>query len=104
MLTEKQGVQHCVHILDDFLFIGQPNSPEYYSSLLAFHVLAKDLGLPIKSDKTVNPCISLTFLGIELDTVRYVRRPEDKLLKLKSEIQSFQLNRFATLQELQSLI
>ena len=105
MLTEKLGVQHCVHILDDFLFIGPSNSSECYSSLLAFHVLAKDLGLPIKSEKTVYPCTSLTFLGLELDTVRFeVRLPEDKLHQIKLEIQSFQLKRSATLQELQSLI
>ena len=66
MLTEKPCVQHCVHILDDFLFIGPPtcNSSKCYSPLLAFHVLAKDLGFPIKSEKTVYPCTLLTFWGL----------------------------------------
>lgn len=78
-------------MLDDFLFIGTPSSPECYSSLLAFYVLAKDIGLPIKSEKTVYPTTILTFLGLELDTVQFqVRLPNDKLIQLQSEINKFQ--------------
>lgn len=29
ILTTKFGVQHCVHMLDDFLFIGAPSSRSY---------------------------------------------------------------------------
>lgn len=105
ILTTKFGVQHCVHMLDDFLFIGAPSSPECYSSLLAFYVLAKDIGLPIKSEKTVYPTTILTFLGLELDTVQFqVRLPNDKLIQLQSEIKKFQNRHSVTLQELQSLI
>lgn len=87
ILTTKFGVQHCVHMLDDFLFIGAPSSPECYSSSLAFYVLAKDIGLPIKSEKTVYPTTILTFLGLELDTVQFQDRlPNGKLIQLQTEI------------------
>lgn len=96
---------HCVHILDDFLFLSEPHSPKCYSALLAFYQLAKDIGLPIKSEKTVYPTTTLIFLGLELDTLNFeVRLPQDKLTQLKAEIKKFQARRSATLKELQSLI
>lgn len=81
-----------------FLFVGPPRSPDCYSSLLAFHSLAKDINLPIKSEKTVYPTTTLTFLGLELDTLKFeIRLPIDKLDRLKSEIKAFQNKRTATL-------
>jgi hypothetical protein len=72
---------------------------------MAFHVLAKQIGLPIKAEKTVYPTTKLTFLGLELDTLSYqIRLPQDKLDQLKSEIQKFTTKKSATLRELQSLI
>lgn len=105
ILESKFSVLHCVHILDDFLFISPPNSSKCYSALLAFYQLAKDIGLPIKSAKTVYPTTTLTFLGLELDTLKMeIRLPLDKLTQLKAEIKKFQTKHSATLKELQSLI
>lgn len=105
ILETKFSVIHCVHILDDFLFLSEPHSPQCYSALLAFYQLAKDIGLPIKSEKTVYPTTTLIFLGLELDTLNFeVRLPQDKLTQLKAEIKKFQARRSATLKELQSLI
>lgn len=105
ILEEKFKVGYCVHVLDDFLFVGSPRSPDCYSSLLAFYSLAKDINLPIKSEKTVYPTTTLTFLGLELDTLKFeIRLPTDKLERLKSEIKAFQNKRTATLRQLQSLI
>ena len=47
ILHDKFAVVHCVHILDDFLFIGYQNSPGCYDALIAFHTLANDINLPI---------------------------------------------------------
>ena len=105
ILENKFSVSHCVHVLDDFLFIGPPNSPQCYSALMAFHVLARDICLPIKSSKTVYPTTTLTFLGLELDTVKFeIRLPEDKLVTLRTEVQKLITQRSATLRQLQSLI
>lgn len=64
----KFSVTHCVHILDDFLFIGPPNSSKCYSALMSFYKLAQDIGIPIKPSKTVLPTTTLTYWGLELDT------------------------------------
>lgn len=68
ILEHKFSVTHCVHILDDFLFIGPPNSSKCYSALMSFYKLAQDIGIPIKPSKTVLPTTTLTFWGLELDT------------------------------------
>ena len=105
ILENKFSVSHCVHVLDDFLFIGPPNSPQRYSAFMAFHVLARDICLPIKSSKTVHPTTTLNFLGLELDTVKFeIRLPEDKLVTLRTEVQKLITQRSATLRQLQSLI
>lgn len=57
--------------------------------------LFKDIGITIKQSKTVLPSISLTFFGIELDSV--VR----KAIHL---IQTYKARKTVTLQELQSII
>lgn len=105
ILESKFKVSHCVHVLDDFLFIGQPNTKECYDALLSFYTLATDINLPIKSEKTVLPTTTITFLGLELDSVKFeVRLPEDKLVDMRRKICTFKKKRSATLQELQSLI
>jgi hypothetical protein len=105
ILQHKFQVGHCIHVLDDFLFVGKPHSTECYDALLAFYTLATEINLPIKKEKTVLPTTTLTFLGLELDTVRFeVRLPEDKLISLRNRINHFKKKRTATLLELQSLI
>lgn len=90
ILQSKFTVFHCVHILNDLLFLGPPQSFECYSALLAFHVLAKDIGLPIKTEKTVYPTTTLTVFGLEFETICFqVRLSQDKLEQLKSEINKF---------------
>ena len=105
ILENKFLVSRCVHVLGDFLFIGTPNSSKCYSALMAFHVLARDICLPIKSSKTVYPSTTLTFLGLELDTVKFeIRLPEDKLVALRNEMKKLVMQKSATLKQLQSLI
>lgn len=105
ILEHKFQVQGCAHILDDFFFIGPPNSPACENALLSFYSLSRQISFPIKQEKTVYPTTILTFLGLELDSERMeVRLPDDKLLKLKLEVQSFLSRSKATLKELQSLI
>lgn len=70
-----------------------------------FYKLAQDIGLPIKPSKTVLPTTTLTFLGLELDTVEFeIRLPEDKLVSLMVEVLKLKSQKSATLTQLQSLI
>ena len=67
----KFSVKHCVHILDDFLFVGKPYTSERHDALAAFHFLAEDINLPIKSEKTVLPTTTINFLGLEIDSLTF---------------------------------
>lgn len=72
---------------------------------MSVYQLAQDIGLPIKSSKTVLPTTTLTFLGLELDTEKFeIRLPQDKLVSLREEVLKLKSQKSATLKQLQSLI
>jgi hypothetical protein len=72
---------------------------------LNFSKLSESLGVPLKREKTVRPCTTLTFVGIELDSIEMEKRlPLDKLTKIKQLLKEFSVRKKVTLKELQSLI
>jgi hypothetical protein len=56
------------HIIDDFLFIGPPNSDKSLHDLNYFLQLCNRIGIPIKAEKTVYPTTVITIYGIEIDS------------------------------------
>lgn len=101
----KFGVPNMLHILDDFLFLGPPDSPICNLSLHQFMSMCAVLGVPIKGKKTEGPSTTLVFLGIELDTVNMeARLPEEKIVKIQNALHSAKRRKKMTLRELQSLI
>ena len=54
------------HILDDFIFIGLPNSLRCLQDLNLFMALENELSIPIKHAKTCFPATLITAHGIEL--------------------------------------
>ncbi|KAK3086988.1 hypothetical protein FSP39_000072 [Pinctada imbricata] len=98
-------VPGCVHVLDDFLYLGPPRSDLCNKSLNYFLNVCKEIGVPIKAAKTVYPTTCLTFLGLEIDSMAFeIRLPPDKLSKLKNAITEALNMRKMTLRQLQSLI
>ena len=93
------------HILDDFIFIGPPNSVSCLQDLNRFITLADELYIPIKHEKTCLPSILITVHGIELDTVKWEAcLPSDKVHNLQSSIADVCKCRSVPLQQLQSII
>ena len=67
-------------------------------------MLCSYLGIPMAPEKTVGPSTTLTFAGIELDTVLMeARLPQEKLDKCRELLAAFLRWRKVTLQEIQSL-
>ena len=94
IIDHKLGGSGCVHFLDDFLFVGPANSPLCLQTLEMFLTMSKQIGLPIKADKTVFPTTTLTFLGLDLDSeLMEIRLPLDKLGKLKDQFNHFKLKK-----------
>ena len=69
--------------------------------------LLQDIGVPVAHNKTVQPTTSMTFLGINIDTVkREISMPQDKIGPLRDEIAAVLSapTKKITLNKIQSLV
>ena len=99
----KLGINHIIHLLDDFHIIAKSQSL-CQEQLYLFLNLRSYLGIPMASEKTCGPATTLSFAGIELDSVSFeARLPLDKIDKCLSLIANFLTRKKVTLIEIQSL-
>lgn len=98
-----EGDRVILHYVDDFLFVVKHEKAA--RALLAGALsLCQDLGLPMAADKTEGPTQCLTFLGIELDTIKMeARLPADKLSALRQLGLDWVDKEHASIAEIQSL-
>ena len=105
ILNVKFKIDGISHLLDDFFFVGKTGTAECLTALNTFLALADNLGIPIKSEKTVYPTTSLNIYGIEIDSKAMVARlPRDRMDKIASFLQEFKVKRKVSLMELHSLL
>ena len=101
----RRGIRFLLHYLDDFLFIGEPDSLEAATAKAYATEVFNELGVPVASHKTEGPETCVTFLGIVIDTHRFqVRLPEDKLTRLKALVQVWHSKRGCSRRELELLL
>lgn len=101
-MMERKGYDTCVYI-DDFVTIAtsQEACVEAMNCLI---FLLRKLGFAINWNKVVGPTQQLVYLGIEIDTVHMcLRLPDDKLVKIRSEIQMAMTRQRLSKRQLQSL-
>ena len=99
------GVHHFIHYLDDFFFVGPPNSVACAWMLETAVPLYTKLGLPVAPSKVEGPSTVLTFLGIELNSVQLeLRLPQVKILRLRETLKEWIGRRFPSKHQLQSFI
>ena len=102
---QRKGIPEIYHYLDDFIVIAPANSPlcHQYLAILDKECLA--LGVPLAAHKRAGPTTTLTFLGIEIDTVAgQIRLPSDKLARLTATITQWKDRHSCPKNHLQSLI
>lgn len=95
-----------VHYVDDFLFVVQSTDGGVQARFMLEGALSlcKFLGVPMAELKTEGPTTCLTFLGIELDTVRMEARLDAaRLAELRALCLAWQSRGAASAVELQSL-
>ena len=93
------------HILDDFFFIGPPNSHKCRNDLENFLALCGRINIPMNMEKTFGPVTRIIIYGIEVDSVDMVSRlPLDKLEKCRRLVRQCKNRKKVTLRDLQSLI
>ena len=105
ILNHEFGIKGVSHLLDDFFFVGRPNSQQCQLALDTFLWLCADIGVPIKEEKTQLPVKVITIYGIEIDSaVMEARLPQDKISKIAELLSLFKHKKSVTLRELQSLL
>lgn len=58
--------------------------------LVLMHKLCEELGLPAEPDKDEGPAASISFLGMELDSIAMeIRLPHEKLSRMRSKLSSW---------------
>lgn len=105
-VVRYEASSRCViHYLDDFFFVSPGGSDQCQFLLDTFKFFMLKFGVPLSAEKTEGPTTILSFLGIEIDSVRLVfRLPEDKLKKLIDVVDGFCAVRKVTLRQMQSLL
>ena len=104
-MVAREGVEHIYHYLDDFAVIGPPDSPCCQQALDVLVAKFAALGVPLAMEKLDGPTPVITFLGIEIDTIKQeLRLPEDKLTRLLSLVSEWRCRKACTRRELESLI
>ena len=93
-----------LHYLDDF-FLCAKTYDECLEAMRVFQAICLELGVPLAPDKIEGPSQTITYLGIEIDTIAQVcRLPADKLTKIVDELNSWRQRSSVTKRELLSLI
>ena len=87
---QKLNIDHILHLLDDFLIL--PLSAKLCKDQLdLFLNLCSYLAIPMAPEKTCGPATTLSFAGIELDSIcSEARLPLDKIHKSTQVISEFE--------------
>ena len=100
---KKLNIAHILHLLDDFLIVAA-SAKLCQDQLDLFLNLCSYLGIPMAPEKTCGPATTLSFAGIELDSIcSEARLPLDKIHKSTHLISEFLGRKKVSLREVQSL-
>ena len=78
-VVKSRGAGHVFYYVDDFIFVGPPQSPDCHHDLQIFSQSCAMLGVIIADEKTKGPATCVTVLGIEVDSrAMELRLPEEK--------------------------
>ena len=101
----QQGISPLIHYLDGFLTMGPAESTICHDNFATIQRFCQELGIPLALDKLEGPSQSLTFLGIDLDTVcMEARLLEDKLTRIRALLLSWLRRKKSTKREILSLV
>ena len=103
ILIHVYAIPYILHYLDDFFLADNTKKLAAYMEVMknAFAWL----GVPLAPAKIEGPTTRITYLGIEIDSVKFtIKLPEDKLHSLQVELALWVNRRSCTKKELLSLI
>jgi hypothetical protein len=101
----QSGIQHQIHYIDDFLFIGAPATDEGARALAIALRILEHLGVPVAEHKTEGPSTCVCFLGILIDTRNLeLRLPPEKIERLRVLLQQWKSKKACKRKELESFL
>ena len=104
-IMQQQGVGWLAHYVDDFITVGSPGSGECGTYMDIMHRVCEDAAMPIEPEKDEGPATTISFLGLELDSVAgEIRLPQEKLQKLRAMLGRWRGRKACKKRELLSLI
>lgn len=102
---ERKGVAHLFHYIDGFIRVGTAGSSECHVNAEIMHDVCETLGLPVEPEKDEGPASTITFLGIEIDSMAMeVRLPKEKLARLRSDRSTWRGRKACKKRDLLSLV
>ena len=79
-MMEVRGANPVLHYLDDFVTLGEPDFKQCNTNLHIMQQTCHDAGVPVEDGRMEGPSTTISFLGMELDTMAMeIRLPADKL-------------------------
>ena len=103
-VMKERGVSFVEHYIDDFITLGAPKSGECARNVQIMLQTCEGAGVPVEESKSEGPALSLTFLGIDVDSVAMeLRLPADKLLQLQTLLKQWRGKKACTKRELLSI-
>ena len=98
------GIADIIHYLDDF-FMCAPSFDECEKKMAVMKYAFSELGVPLAPDKVLGPATTMTYLGIEINSVAStIQLPEDKFNELQLLLKQWGSRKKCTKRELLSLI
>ena len=103
-IIRQQGVDPVFHYLDDFLLVRLPGSGQCTTHLSIVLSVFVHLGIPVAQEKVEGPLMTITFLGIEIDTVAMqLHLLANKLAELCNLVKQWMQRKSCFKKDLQSL-
>ncbi len=104
-IVENECAGWIRHYIDDFIVVGSKGTNECQSTMAVFKESCKRLGMPLDDSKEEGPCEVLTFLGIEIDSIKgELRLPQDKVSELRELLAKWGSKKHCRRRELESLV
>ena len=101
----QRGATNTDNYIDDFVTVGPPDFQECEHNTTIMHETCEEVGLPTEPEKDEGPATTISFLGIELDTVALeIRLPAEKLERLRTELGKWRGKKACRKRDLLSLI
>ncbi len=104
-IATQRGAKWLRHYIDDFVSVGQKGTNDCAEAMDILKETCHWLGMPLEEKKEEGPSEVLTFLGLEIDTVKMeVRLPQEKVKEMRSILKRWRGMKSCKRRDLESIV